>query len=204
MQFKVGDLVAVPDCGVGMISEVTQVDLGGGSVDAYVIKILEEAVTYMTPVDALEENGIRPIMPVELVAEIYVVLADREKPADKQTWNRRYREYLQKIKTGQPLELAAVLRDLAILRAEKSLSFGERRMYDRTHGLLVQEIAVARDCDESVIKREIEEIFEKADAEILKHRRAAGPIDEDEDEDEDEVVAPRGRRGSAADDDDDY
>jgi CarD family transcriptional regulator len=200
MEFKVGDLVAVPDCGVGMISEISEVDLGAGPTTAYHIKILEEAITYMTPLDGLLENGIRPIMPADLVGDIYSVLADREKPADKQTWNRRYREYLQKIKTGQPLELAAVLRDLAILRAEKSLSFGERRMYDRTHGLLVQEIAVARDCDESIIKGEIEAIFEKADAELLKNRkpRPERPFPDDDEEEEDE-----GRGGGREDDEDD-
>ena len=87
------------------------------------------------------------------------MLRDKDTPADKQTWNRRYREYMNKIKTGDPLEVAAVLRELARLKNEKTLSFGERKMYDQAHSLIVQELAVAKDVDEQVIKDEIEAIF---------------------------------------------
>ena len=66
---------------------------------------------------------------------------------------------MNKIKTGDLLEVAAVLRDLARLRTEKTLSFGERKMYDQAHSLIVQELAVARDVDEEIIKDEIEAIF---------------------------------------------
>jgi hypothetical protein len=78
---------------------------------------------------------------------------------------------MNKIKTGDPLEVAAVLRDLAILRSEKSLSFGERKMYDQAHNLLVQEVAVARDVDEKLIQDEIEHIFETADAASNRARK---------------------------------
>jgi CarD family transcriptional regulator len=121
-----------------------------------------------------------------VIDAVYVVLGDREKPADKQTWNRRYREYMNKIKTGIPLEVAAVLRDLAILRSEKTLSFGERKMYDQAHGLIVQEIAVARDVDEAVVKAEIEKIFDEADERANPGRKRAQavkrPLDEEEEE----------------------
>ncbi len=66
---------------------------------------------------------------------------------------------MNKIKTGDPLEVAAVLRELARLKNEKTLSFGERKMYDQAHSLIVQELAVAKDVDEQVIKDEIEAIF---------------------------------------------
>ena len=96
---------------------------------------------------------------MDAVAKVYDVLKDRDTPADKQTWNRRYREYMNKIKTGDPLEVAAVLRDLARLKSEKTLSFGERKMYDQAHSLIVQELSVAKDVDEQAIKDEIEDIF---------------------------------------------
>ena len=66
---------------------------------------------------------------------------------------------MNKIKTGDPLEVAAVLRDLALLKSEKALSFGERKMYDQAHSLIVQEVAVSRDVDEKVINKEIDDIF---------------------------------------------
>jgi CarD family transcriptional regulator len=125
----------------------------------YVIKILDNGMTFKVPTENTGASGIREVIPVDAVERIYDVLRDRSQPADKQTWNRRYREYTNKISTCDPLEVAAVLRDLARLRSEKPLSFGERKMFDRAHTLIVQEIAVARDVDEDVVKKEIDDIF---------------------------------------------
>jgi CarD family transcriptional regulator len=80
--------------------------------------------------------------------------------SDNQTWNRRQREYMDKIKTGSAFEIAEVLRDLYLLRRNKDLSFGERRMMDTARGLLVREIAIARRKPEGEIEAEIESIFQ--------------------------------------------
>ncbi len=161
MQFAVGDKAVVPALGVGIVKEIVSLDMEGASYQVYVIKILDNGLTYKVPVNNTGANGIREVIPLESVEKVYEVLRDRKTPADKQTWNRRYREYMNKIKTGDPLEVAAVLRDLARLKSEKTLSFGERKMYDQAHSLIVQEVAVAKDVDEQVIKDEIEEIFKK-------------------------------------------
>lgn len=159
MTFEVGAKAYVPNHGVGIVKEIQSIDMGGQTYKMYVIKILDNGLTYSVPVDAIGANGIREVIPPDAVEKVYEVLRDKDTPADKQTWNRRYREYMNKIKTGDPLEVAAVLRELARLKAEKTLSFGERKMYDQAHGLIVQELAVARDVDEQVIRDEIEAIF---------------------------------------------
>jgi CarD family transcriptional regulator len=161
MKFNIGDKAVVPSHGVGVIKDIETLVMGGGAYEVYVIKILDNGLTYKVPVGKVTENGIREVMSLEEIEQAYEVLRDRETPTDKQTWNRRYREYMNKIKTGNPLEVAAVLRDLALLKAEKTLSFGERKMYDQAHSLMVQEIAVARDVDEISVKKEIEQIFAK-------------------------------------------
>ena len=159
MQFAVGDKAVVPALGVGIIKEIERLEMGGSAYEVYVIKILDNGLTYKVPVNNTGANGIREVIPMEAVEKVYEVLRDRDTPADKQTWNRRYREYMNKIKTGDPLEVAAVLRDLARLKAEKTLSFGERKMYDQAHSLIVQELAVAKDVDEASVKDEIEKLF---------------------------------------------
>ncbi len=161
MQFDVGDKVVVPSHGVGIVKSISVMNLEGLGDDSeyYVIKILDQAMTYYVRRDRLGTNGERELIPEEAIERVYEVLRDRETPADKQTWNRRYREYMNKIKSGDALEVAAVLRDLARLKSEKTLSFGERKMYDQAHTLIVQELAVARDVDEQIIKDEIEAIF---------------------------------------------
>ena len=161
MQFEVGDKAVVPSHGVGRVAKIEEQEIEGDIYRMYVIKILDDALTYTVPVESAAANGIREVIPLEAVEKVYEVLRDRKTPADKQTWNRRYREYMNKIKTGDPLEVSAVLRDLARLKSEKTLSFGERKMYDQAHGLIVQEVAVARNVDEQVIRDELDEIFKK-------------------------------------------
>lgn len=161
MPFEIGDKAVYPAHGVGVIKDLESTDMDGMTYEFYVLKILDNGMTIRVPTNNADAIGMREIIPKEAVEKVYEVLRDRKKPADKQTWNRRYREYMNKIKTGDPLEVAAVLRDLALLKKEKTLSFGERKMYDQAHGLIVQEVAVAKDVDESKIKKEIEKIFSK-------------------------------------------
>jgi CarD family transcriptional regulator len=78
---------------------------------------------------------------------------------DNQTWNRRYREYMDKIKTGSLYEVAEVFRDLSLLKGTKDLSFGERKLYDTAHTLLIKELSTARKVDEKTVSAEIEGFF---------------------------------------------
>ena len=130
----------------------------------YILKIQDNGSTIRVPVQNADRIGMRTVMDAEKVDRIYEILRDRESPTDTQTWNRLYREYMSKIKTGDPLEVAKVLRDLALMKIEKNLSFGERKMYDQARSLLVQEISTARDVDEKLVEGEIEAIFLPADA----------------------------------------
>jgi len=161
MPFEVGDKAVYPAHGVGVIKAIEKTQLGAEEYEFYVLKILDNGMTIRVPTNNAEAIGMREIIPKDAVERVYEVLRDRKKPADKQTWNRRYREYMNKIKTGDPLEVAAVLRDLALLKKEKTLSFGERKMYDQASGLIIQEVSVAKDIDESKVKKELEKIFAK-------------------------------------------
>jgi CarD family transcriptional regulator len=78
---------------------------------------------------------------------------------DNQTWNRRYREYMDKIKTGSLYDVAEVFRDLFLLKLTKDLSFGERKLYDTAQVLLVRELSTAKNSDEETIISEIESLF---------------------------------------------
>jgi CarD family transcriptional regulator len=83
---------------------------------------------------------------------------------DNQTWNRRYREYMDKIKTGSLFDVAEVFRDLFLLKLTKDLSFGERKLYDTAQVLLVKELSTAKKADEKAVLQEIESLFEKGSA----------------------------------------
>ncbi len=163
MEFKVGDKAVVPNLGVGVCTERTSIDVEGAPYEVLVFEIMQtknnQPTKYTVPVDSVGANAVRELIPLDAIERVYDILRDKETPADKQTWNRRYREYLQKINSGDPFEVASVLRDLSRLKTEKTLSFGERKMFDQAHSLIVQEIAVARDVTEQVIAGELEAIF---------------------------------------------
>ena len=159
MGFKVGDMAVYPGHGVGMVEGVETRDIAGTRQTFYVLKILENGMTVMVPTTNADAIGMRELITADEVAVIYDVLQERDVDLDKQTWNRRYREYMAKIKTGSPYEVARVLRDLYILKGDKNLSFGERKMFDTAKGLLVKELAIAGREQEDVVEARIQEIF---------------------------------------------
>ena len=159
MEFKVGDKAVYPAHGVGIIQAIETMEFEGEKHTFYTIKILDNGMTIQVPIQNADAIGMREIIPAKEVKAVYAVLKDRSTPPDNQTWNRRYREYMNKIKTGDPVEVAKVLRDLALMKIEKNLSFGEKKMYDQARTLLVQEIAVAKDKQESAIEKELDKLF---------------------------------------------
>jgi CarD family transcriptional regulator len=124
------------------------------------MRILDNGMIIMIPLDNVDSVGLRQVIDADQVPQIFAILKEREIAPDNQTWNRRYREYMDKIKTGSVFELAEVLRDLFILREDKELSFGERKMLDTARSLLVKEISIAQDQDESQVEKDIHGIFD--------------------------------------------
>src|SRR4051812_17144680 len=113
----------------------------------------------MVPTANAGSVGLRELINAKQVKEVYSILKSRDVPRDTQTWNRRYREYMEKIKTGSVFEIAEVLRDLSVLRVTKELSFGERKMLETARGLLTKELALAKGVEEAKIGAEIDQIF---------------------------------------------
>ncbi len=157
--FKIGDLTVYPAHGVGRIESIETREISGEKQSFYIMKILENNMIIMIPVDNVESVGLRDIIDIDEVKKVYDIMKKRDIPADNQTWNRRYREYMEKIKTGSVYDVAEVLRDLYLLRVEKELSFGERKMLDTAKGLLLKELSIAKNTDERAILSDIRAIF---------------------------------------------
>jgi CarD family transcriptional regulator len=158
--FKIGDLAVYPAHGVGRIESVESRQVSGKNQDFYIMKILENEMIIMIPVDKVSSVGLRDIIGVSEVTKVYDIMKKRDIPSDNQTWNRRYREYMEKIKTGSVYEVAEVLRDLYLLKEEKDLSFGERKLLDTAQSLLLKELSIAKKTDEGAIMSDINTIFE--------------------------------------------
>jgi CarD family transcriptional regulator len=157
--FKVDDLAVYPAHGVGRIEAIEEKSIGGITQLFYIMRILDNDMKIMIPQNNAENVGLRNIISDEEVEQVYTILKKKDVEFTTQTWNRRYREYMEKIKTGSIFDLATVLRDLYILQMDKPLSFGEKKMMDTARGLLIKELSIARAKEESEIEEGIEAIF---------------------------------------------
>ncbi|MDD5758427.1 MAG: CarD family transcriptional regulator [Desulfobulbaceae bacterium] len=157
--FQVGDMAVYPAHGVGRIDSIETRSVGDLHQSFYVINIIETKMTIMIPTNSCDNVGLRAIIKADEVDEIYSILKDRDVTILPQPWNQRYREYMEKIKTGSVYEIARVLRDLYILQVDKTLSFGERKMLDTAQGLLVKEISIANRTHEDAVSQSINHIF---------------------------------------------
>lgn len=157
--FNIGDKAVYPGHGVAEVTGLERREIAGSAMEFYVLRVLENDMKVMVPKSNANAVGLRQIVGAQQIKEVYGVLSRRGEKISTATWNRRYREYMEKIKTGSLMEIAAVLRDLCILRSDKDLSFGERKMLDTARTLLVQELALAKGVENSDIVRELDEMF---------------------------------------------
>ena len=157
--FKVGDMAVYPAHGVGVIEKIETQEISGCQQDFYVMRILDNDMLIMIPTNNVGNVGLRDIIGQTEVLKLYSILEERDVILDSQTWNRRYREYMDKIKSGSVFEVAEVYRDLLILKLDKELSFGERKMLDTARGLLVKEISLAKKIEEEQVEEDLDKIF---------------------------------------------
>ncbi|MCF8067818.1 MAG: CarD family transcriptional regulator [Desulfobacterales bacterium] len=159
-EFIAGDLAVYPAHGVGRIEAIETRVVNGETHDFYMLKVLENSMVIMIPTWNVDQVGLRDIISVKDIPKIYEVMKQKQDAAvENQTWNRRYRDYMEKIKTGSLYDVAEVFRDLHVLKLTKDLSFGERKLYDTSQGLLVKELSTAKDTDEKAVIKEIEDLF---------------------------------------------
>jgi CarD family transcriptional regulator len=151
-------MAVYPAHGVGQIESIEQKDIGGSQQSFYIMKIVDTGMVVMIPT-AGKATGLRSIIPSKDVKKVYAILKEKDVEILPQPWNQRYRDYMQKIKTGSVYEIASVLRDLNVLSSDKSLSFGEKKMMDTAKSLLVKEIAIANQIKEQLVVDDLEKIF---------------------------------------------
>ena len=160
MAFKVGDKAVYPAHGVGEVTSIEIREISGQKQAFYILKILENGMKIMVPTMNADGVGLRRVISREKVKEVITILKKKENTTgNSQTWNRRYREYMEKIRTGSVFEVAEVLRNLYLLKFDKELSFGERKMLDTARTLLVKELSIARNIKEETVEAELKTIF---------------------------------------------
>ncbi len=155
--FQVGDMAVYQGQGTGQITEIAMMDVAGSTLEVYTLKLPDGTIVRVPTAKASQR--LREVIDANEVPEVYQILRqEADGPKDK-TWNRRYRAYNDKLRTGSVREIAQVLRDLYRLKGDKELSYGEKQMLDQARTLLVHELSLATKRDEVEVAQELDELF---------------------------------------------
>jgi CarD family transcriptional regulator len=149
--FHIGDRVVYPNHGVGVIEQVGSRTLGERIERYYLLNIKSSNLKVTVPFHSVEAVGLRRVVRNGEIQKILDYLSDGKGGSDAD-WKDRFKENSDRMRTGSLLEVAAVLKNLLLLRESKSLSFREKKMLERARYLLVSELAMARNCEEESIE----------------------------------------------------
>lgn len=157
--FSIGDKAVYPAQGVAEVMGIEEKEISGKVTKFYVLKILDTEMKIMVPTHKAAQVGLRDVASQAEIKEVMQILKEPNVRMDKQTWNRRYRGFMEKIKTGSLFEVAEVYRDLSRLKSSKTLSFGEKRMLDTARNLIVKELSVAQGTSSATVEKKLEKLF---------------------------------------------
>ena len=152
--FNVGDKIVYPMHGAGTIDAIEEKDILGEKHNYYIIKMPGE-VKVMVPTDKAEEVGVRNIINKEETAKVMSVLGENETEMS-QNWNKRYRDNMDKMKSGDIYEVADVVRNLSFKQKEKGLSTGEKKMLNNAKQILVSELVLAEHASQEEVEKLVE------------------------------------------------
>ena len=152
--YNVGDKVVYPMHGAGVIDSIEEKEVLGEKQSYYILKMPGE-VKVMVPISTAEQHGIRNVIDKVEAERVFSVLEQDETEMEK-NWNKRYRDNMDKMKSGDIYEVADVVRNLSFKQKEKGLSTGEKKMLNNAKQILVSELVLAEHATQDVIEEEIE------------------------------------------------
>ncbi len=152
--FNVGDKIVYPMHGAGTVDSIEEKDILGEKQSYYILKMPGE-VKVMVPIAKADEIGVRNVIDKSAADKVFSILEQDETEMEK-NWNKRYRENMEKMKSGNIYEIADVVRNLSFKQKEKGLSTGEKKMLTNAKQILISELVLAEHASQS----EVEELVE--------------------------------------------
>jgi CarD family transcriptional regulator len=159
--FRKGDTVVHPEHGAAVIEELRDREFLGEKRKYLVLRVAYGDLTLMVPVDSTEEVGLRQVVSKNEVKKVLKVLTEDESSMAA-NWSRRFKNNMEKLHSGDPYQVAEVLRNLAIREREKGLSAGEKRMIQKARQILISELHSATGNSEEEAEAMIDDVLEKA------------------------------------------
>ncbi len=158
--FSVGDRVVYPMHGAGVIESIEEKEILGAKKKYYVMKLPLGEMKVLIPIDNIAQVGLRGVIEKDEVSQVFVILQG-DQPEMSTNWNRRYRNHLEKIKSGNIYEVAEVVRNLMLRDREKGLSTGESKMLDTARQILISELILVQGQESAEITSVLDNIFDQ-------------------------------------------
>ncbi len=156
MSFDIGDKVVYPHHGAAVIARREFRDIGDTSREYLVLHMAFDDLTLSVPVDSVDSVGIRDVIDDQEITDIYAVLAKKETRMPT-NWSRRFKNHTEKLKSGDVYQVAEVVRNLSIRRADNGLSAGEMNMLAKARRVLVSELSFALDVSDEEAGRRLDD-----------------------------------------------
>ena len=169
--FNVGDKIVYPMHGAGTIDAIEEKDILGEKQNYYIIKMPGE-VKVMVPISKASDIGVRSVIDKAEAGKVLEVLEANETEMSN-NWNKRYKENMEKMKSGSIYEVADVVRNLSYKQKEKGLSTGEKKMLNNAKQILVSELVLAEHASENEVENLVENIINRS---FDEHRNMVEPV----------------------------
>lgn len=157
--FKLGDRAVYPAQGVAEVIDIKQMTVNGIEQQFFVLQIMGTNRKVMIPFDNAASAGVRPVIAIEQIEEVWELLGEKMTDFGGKAWHRRYKDFIDKIRSGSIFDVVEVVRDLNLLSRTKTLSFGESSLLEKAKTLLVNEIALVRGQPEVEIRNELSRLL---------------------------------------------
>lgn len=161
MDFRIGDKVVYPNQGVGVVEQISNRNLTGEPEMFYLLRLQSNGLRVMVPTTNVESLGLRRVAKNREINEVleYLNSGSIKAPHD---WKNRFKENCDKMRSGSLLQVAEVFKTLLILSQAKPLSFREKRMFDRSWQLLVDEVAMVRGSSKELVEAQLVKALSKS------------------------------------------
>ena len=142
MEFSKGQVLIHPQHGPATVTKVTSRVIQGERRRYLILKVHTDGMSVSLPVDATEEIGVRPVMDAARVREVFEQLANEGEPFDK-VWSRRFKHNTERLRSGDLIKVAGLIRDVTRRDDEVKVSYGEANLLNEARDLLTAELALA-------------------------------------------------------------
>jgi len=155
MSFQIGDKVVHPMYGAGVLESVIQKKVDGVTREYYIMRLPERSMVVMIPVESSEEIGVRPVVDQDQANAVLAAIPGIQVEMTA-NWNHRYRENMERLKSGDLLEVARVVKGLTARDAARGLSTGERKMLHSARQILISELVLSKSLSYEAVERELD------------------------------------------------